>query len=111
MKKILWTLFVLILTNLCVAQKENKASNFEASPGIISQNDSIPVLPDSVEFISNRDLELFIKMLKQVMTHPQYVQAGDVITQYEMIVSNTNQIFIAARKRWEEKNKIKKTVK
>ena len=74
------------------------------------KTDSIPELPDTVNFINNKDLAEFTRILRLVMTNAEFSKA-DPITQYEMIVNNAGQVFVQSRQRWELKNKIKKNGK
>lgn len=73
----------------------------------LSAKDSIPALADTANFINNADLVQLNIVMRRVLTSEQYKQAGDPISQYEVLVTYMNQVFIAARNRWEQKNKFK----
>lgn len=84
-----------------VTEKKENAKNK------LSVKDSIPSLADTANFINNADLVQLNIVMRRVLTSEQYKQAGDPISQYEVLVTYMNQVFIAARNRWEQKNKFK----
>lgn len=116
-EKLLLTLFVLTIFVQFSAAQRTKTTNIKNAGTVnIGQNivqgpvrkvkDSIPPLADTADFISNVDLVQLNQIIRRVICSDQYKQAGEPISQYEILVTYMNQVFIAARNRWEQKNKV-----
>lgn len=110
-EKILFTVFVLTtFVQVASAQKNSgKAKDGKVKADTSSKKthvDTIHVFDDTVEYISNRDLLFINEVIKKVMTSDEYRKAGDVISQYQMLIVNMNQIFDACRRRWQLNEKV-----
>lgn len=104
---IITLLLVMINTDAQVpkTQSLDTKNNLVAHKAPFTLRDSIPKLQDSTYFINNNDLVQVLQVMKRIMSSPQYLQS-DGITQYEILFSNINQVFLYARIRWERQNTI-----
>lgn len=87
--------------------KNQKASLPVTNVATTGMRDSIPLLSDSTDFVNNNDLASLSQLMKKLMTSDQYRQAGDVISQYELLIGYMNTVILSARGRWERRNAIK----
>ncbi len=86
--------------------KKNKDTTVKAVPVI--NPDTTGIIADSIPYISNRHIMIIDKVIRLVLSDPQFVQAVDAITRYDMLIQHLNKVVVQALEEYNQKNKVLK---